>query len=281
MVFRFLTAILSLALSASVQAQALPAPPTYDYDATTPGIQPPTSPLIQGYESRVFRTFQLSVPMFVPLAELQAILPNGFTAVANPAGSNTALVTLGFVHEQRGERGGGVDGPVSTFVVTTSVRNALLNRLETAILGNEQNEQNSVNNANQIFGDGTARLADMDSQVEEDDGMLHVRFDVSDDDLGLSLKVRAIGPSAIATRVIQSPFGPLRAFSGITAKNSVWVANQFDSQNVTIMADTVRVQAPAHVLRLPGGELKMLSVGTSINFQRWRETFFKVEEVLP
>src|SRR5712691_2463308 len=65
-----------------------PSPPTYDYDTATPGTQPPTSPLLAGAEARFVRTLALLFNVIVPLTELQAILPAGFTATElPPAGS--------------------------------------------------------------------------------------------------------------------------------------------------------------------------------------------------
>jgi len=253
-------------------------PPTYDYNPQTPGIQQPASGLIQGYESRVFRTFQLSVPVFVPLAELEAILPNGFVAVANPAGSNTASIMVSFVYHQRSERTAGVVGPASTLVVTGSAYNSFLQRNETMLLANEQNEPTSVESANQLFGEATARLAQVDANVDERSGLLFFRFDVNDDFLRLRLRVRAVGPAANVTRVIQDPVStPLRALSGRLAMRSVWAANQFDNTVVAISEDNPHVQAPGHRLRLLGGDLTMVALGTTMTIQRWRETFFKLE----
>jgi len=61
-------------------------PPTYDWDDTVPGIQGPTSPLLAGAERRQFRSFVVSIPVLVPLMELQAALPPGFIAIALAAG---------------------------------------------------------------------------------------------------------------------------------------------------------------------------------------------------
>jgi hypothetical protein len=253
-------------------------PPTYDYNPQTPGIQQPASPLIQGYELRIFRTFVLNVPVFVPLGELQAILPNGFVAVANPAGSNTASILVSFVYHQRTERTGGVFGPSTLFVVTGSAFNSFLQRNETMLLANEQSDPTSVEKANEFFGEGTSRLAQIEANVDESSGLLSFRFDVNDDFLNLRLKLRAVGPAANVTRVIQDPVStPLRALSGRLAMRSSWPANQFDNTVVTISEDNPRVQAPGHRLRLPGGDLTMVALGTTMTIQRWRESFFKAE----
>jgi hypothetical protein len=95
---------------------------------------------MQGYEAHVFRTFQLSVSVVVPLAQLQSILPAGFIALANPAGSDTAQVGMSLIFYQRSERAATeADGPASVLAVTALVRNSLLSRNETVLLANEQN----------------------------------------------------------------------------------------------------------------------------------------------
>jgi hypothetical protein len=286
MSFHFLMRALAVALAASLslpgsagevlaQTSSLP---TYDYDASTPGTQPPTSPLVQGYESRVFRTLALGVPVFVPLPELQAILPEGFTAIANPSGSTTALITLGLTYHQRGERIGGRDGPVSTVNVTAAVFNSLLQRNETVILANEQNEPVSVTNVNALQGEGASRLARVDTEIEENDGLVYVRFDVRDKDLGLRLRVQAVGPAVIGTRVVADPSSlPVRAVSGRTARNSMRVTTQYDNNAVEITRHNLRVHAPARTLRLPGGDLTIVQMGATMTFQRWREQFLKLE----
>ena len=54
-------------------------PATYDYNAAVAGTQGPKSPLLAGHQTRSLRTHQLAIFVSVPLAELQAVLPAGFT----------------------------------------------------------------------------------------------------------------------------------------------------------------------------------------------------------
>jgi hypothetical protein len=233
---------------------------------------------MQGYEAHVFRTFQLNVPVIVPLAELQSILPTGFTALASPSGSSTAQITLGFVYHQRSERVGSVDGPSSVLAVTALVHNDALDRNETVLLANEQSDSTSVANANALFGEGTTRLAQVEAEIVEQDDLLDLNFDVTDEDLGLKLKVRATASAVNMTRVGQDPIlTPFRAVNGTIAANSFFGANRYDNKSVPITSSNPRIEVPGMRLRLPGGDVSILNLGTAMTFQRWRDNYFKLE----
>jgi hypothetical protein len=95
-------------------------PPAYDYDPTTPGVQPPTSPLLAGYNYRSVRTYQVTFPVLVPLDQLQAIMPPQFSATPSAAGASTSTLNLAFFLDQRFDVGGtGTFGPVSGVLVST------------------------------------------------------------------------------------------------------------------------------------------------------------------
>lgn len=244
-----------------------------------PTYGPPTSPLVQGYQAHAFRTFQLNVPVFVPLGELQSILPPGFNAIASPSGSSTAQVSLGLIYHQRTERVGSVDGPASSLAVTATVRNAVLGRNETVLLANEQSNPTSVANANEVFGEGTTRLAEVETEIEEQSGQLQLKFEVTDEDIGLKLNVRARVDANNMTRVVQDPNSTIfRAVNGRTAANSFIQTIRYDNVSVPVSEGNPRVEAPGRgdTLRLPGGALSILNLGTAMTFQRWRENFTKL-----
>jgi len=112
-----------------------PSPPTYDYDTVTFGTQPPTSPWLAGAEAHHLWTLRLNFNVFVPLAELQAILPAGFTATETAHGSGLAAVFLYFNLQERIERVGlGTFGPGSSLSVGCLAGNMALNRLENLYL---------------------------------------------------------------------------------------------------------------------------------------------------
>jgi hypothetical protein len=281
MLFRFPSSAVSLALATFVclsngAGAALAQGPMPSYGEPSP------SPLIDGYETRLFRTFQLNVPLFVPLEELQRILPGGFSAIANPSESQTAAIALSLVFHQHNERLGGAtglefDGPVSTLAITSTVRNVQLNRNEAVVLANEQNNAESVLNANAFFGDGAVRLAHVKADIEEKNESLKFRFDVADDDIGLELVVVAVGPAAMTGRVVLGPGTPNRALSGQSARRSYRSASQYDNIAVTITPSNLRVRAPHDTLHLPGGDLTIVGLGAAMTFQHWREQLLKLE----
>ena len=244
-----------------------------------PTYGPPTAPIMQGYEAHVFRTFQLSVSVVVPLAQLQSILPAGFIALANPAGSDTAQVGMSLIFYQRSERAAtGADGPASVLAVTALVRNSLLSRNETVLLANEQNNPTSVANANSLFGEGTTRLADIEALIEEKKDSLRFRFEATDKDLRLRVKLQAFVPSLALTTVRQDSVAtPFRALNGIIAGNSYFGANRYDVTTMTITEDNFDINVPQDVLHLPGGDLAIVGMGATIGVQRWRDNYFKLD----
>lgn len=273
-VFALITGLAVLTSPVISQAQSGPIP-AYDYDRITPGTQP--SVFGPDYDARVFRTFQLVVPLYVDRLELQNILPAGFSAIANPTGSDTAVISLGFIYHQRAERGGVVDGPASVFAVTTTARNEALGRNETLVLANEQDDPLSVKNANDVFGEGTTRLADIRTELRENGGQLDFWFDVTDEEIGLRVRVRAVGPAGGGTRVLSNPSaGVTRAVEGAVARRSFRQALQYDNTNVPVTPESLTIAS--RVLNLPGGRLHVTGYGVTMNFQRWRENIQKLGE---
>jgi hypothetical protein len=232
---------------------------------------------MQGYQAHVFRTFQVNVLAFVSLAQLQAILPSGFDAIAS--GPGLSQLGIGLIFQQRTERGGGVDGPISALVVTSVVRNVARARNETVLLANEQNDPISVANTNALFGEGTTRFADVAVRVDERNGLLYFKFDARDNAIGLKLKLHTVAPGVGMTRVNQDPAAaPFRALNGTTAAKAFFGTNRFDTATVTITDGNFSLDIPSDTLRLPGGDLTIVSVGSAFTVQRWRENFFKLED---
>jgi hypothetical protein len=233
---------------------------------------------MQGYEAHVFRSFQLGVSAFVPLVQLQNILPAGFTAIANPAGSGTAQVSFAAIFYQRSERAAGVDGPASVLVVTAVVRNSVLARNESVLLVNEQNDSTSVANANALFGNGTTRLADVEALIQKKGDSIRFRFEAADKDLGLRLKLQAMFPPVASAVVAQDPVPtPFRALNGTAAGNSFLSSTRYDVTTTTITEDNFLLDVPQDTLRLPGGDLTIVGVGPTVSLQRWRDNYFKLD----
>lgn len=279
--FALLLAAVCLAAPPAARAQSAQGapPPTYDYDAATPGTQPPTSPLVAGYEFRSLRIYQLSIPVLVPLAELQAALPAGFVPAATPANSNTATLTLMFIYQQRFERTGvGSFGPFSGVLVSTTVLNTNTAPARQEILFPAFEVSDWVGPLNDSFGPGAARQANVKVDIAEKDGTLRLKFDVHDPSSGFKVKAQAEGPVNINNRSVSDPIGlPFRTLGGLTPNDAFRGASTSDTLAVPAAAAAAQVDVPAGRLALPGGSVTVLGLGANVSFSRNVEFFLKFE----
>lgn len=263
-----------------------PTPPTYDWDTATAGIQPPTSPRLANPTARLLSTLRLAFPVTVPLAQLQAILPAGYVATeAAPAGSGLASLSLQFRFQERFERiGVGTFGPTSGLVVSHIARNAALNRSELLFLTAEDSTASAADAFNAVFGPGSSRLAEVETEIEEKSGMLEVKFGVKDAPIGLEVNVQAQGPAAIDTRGHGDPAGaPARGLNnGASANASYWFAfmNDFRPVPITSSNFSLRIGPGRYgdgVLGLPGGAVDVVGVGPNFAFLRWHDNHYQFE----
>jgi hypothetical protein len=271
---------LSAALEARAQGPQGSPPPTYDYDAATPGTQPPTSPLVANHEFRSLRLYQMSIPVLVPLAELQAALPAGFVPVATPANSNTATVTLMFIYQQRFERTavGQSFGPFSGVLVSTTVLNTNASPARQEILFPAFEVSDWVGPLNDSFGPNAARQANVKVDISEKDGVMRLKFDVHDPASGFKVKAQAESPVNINTRSVSDPIGlPFRTLGGVTPNDAFRGASASDTRAVPASEAGAQVDAPAGRLALPGGSVTILGLGANVSFSRNVEFFLKFE----
>lgn len=275
---------LALCFAAAHDARAQSAqgspPPTYDYNASQPGTQPPTSPLVANHEFRSLRLYQLSVPVLVPLAELQAALPPGFNPVATPANSNTATLTLMFIYQQRFERTAVSQsfGPFSGVLVSTTILNTNVAPARQEILFPAFEVSDWVGPLNDSFGPNAARQANVKVDISEKDGTLRLKFDVHDPASGFKVKAQAESTVNINTRSVSDPIGlPFRTLGGLTPNEAFRGASQSDTLSVPAAAANAQVDAPAGRLRLPGGDVTILGLGANVSFSRNVEFFLKFE----
>lgn len=253
-------------------------PPTYDYVPGEPGTQPP--PVLGGpFTARELFTHSLRVGVFVPLAELQALLPPGFLARPFPAGSNTAIVNLQFNLQARLERPGmgpgfGNFGPSTTLQIDTSVLNP-----ENVVEGFFQlvhlaSDEDGAVVRTSVFGLGSSRVAALNFEMEEEEGSLRITGAVKDKELGLDLRAEATGPSIFANR-----FGGNLARSRFQNQDNPAAPN---GQALTVvLGDNAGAQPAANaslstnLLRLPGGELHVIAIA-GFTFVRNLETFYRI-----
>jgi hypothetical protein len=241
-------------------------PPTYDYILSEPGTQPP-SVLGGPITARELVTYSVRVGVFVPLAELQALLPPGFLARATPAGSDTAAVFLNFFFQTRMERPGagagfGNFGPYTSLQVQTSVVNPA-NEIEGFFwLANLVSNPGVVPLQNSIFGPGSSRAARLKFEIEEEEGITRVKAHAKSKELGLNLSVVAEAPTAafanrfggnnLSRSRFQNQDNPV-----MTNSQALFVVQGDNAGNQP--ADNVELSTTE--LRLPGGDLHVVAVG--------------------
>jgi hypothetical protein len=266
-----LASLMCLLGAVAVSAQTAPSfpPPTYDFDPLLPGAQPPKSPLLAGYHYRSVRTYQISIPVLVPVSELQAILPPGFTALPSAEGATTATLSLGFFVDQRFERTaiGQSFGPVSALLVSTTVLNTNVSPARRELVFPSFEASGEIDALNASFGPGSAKLADVKVKIEQANGVSSFSFDISNPVSGFKISADVVGPSAINTRTVSDPVGlPFRTFNGRTANNAFWAASQSDTLAVPATPESVKVTSPGKRLRFPGGTVSMVGIGANLTF---------------
>lgn len=270
---------LGLAFAAALSAQS-GAPPTYDYDAATPGTQAPFSPLLAGYTYRSVRTYQVAIPVLVPLQELQAALPPGYIPVATPAGSNTATIALTFFLDQRFQPavGGQTYGPATALLATTTVMNNSLATPRMEIVFPIFETAAGEAELNAAFGPGSARTAKVNASLEEEDGKLHFKFKVKDKGIGMDIVASAVGSMDINTRSVSDPVGlPFRALNGFQGNQAFRGASQSDTLVLSAQAAKAKVDTPGDRLQMKTGSVTIVGIGPNVTFSRGVEFVIKFE----
>ena len=255
-------------------------PPTYDYDAPTSGIQPPTSPLLENPDYRSFRTYQVTFPVLVPLDELQAIMPPKFHATPSAAGATTSTLNMAFFIDQRFERvGTGTFGPVSGVLVSTVAVNKNVSPEQSELVFPAFAASGEIDALNASFGKGAAKQAEVSVRIEQSDETMRFAFKVKDKATGLDVTATATSPSAMNTRSVSDPVGLVfRTFDGRSANAGFRAASQSDTLPVAVGAANAKLGAYRNRLRFPGGSLTVVGLGQSITFARSVEFILKLPE---
>lgn len=256
-------------------------PPTYDYDPRTPGVQAPGSigpgGAIEGFVQRMVRGYQISFPLAAPLADLQAVLPPGFVALAPPL-ATTGTITAVFVVGQRTWTAGiGVAPPYDQafFYVPALNTNLPAPRSEQVVLAIELGTAAAVAQSNLLFGPGISRLGELESEIESEGQATRFKLKVKDEGLGLALSVAATCPGPIDVRWTQDP--DLRVFrfvDGREARGAARHAVQGDFRTVPLGDARARYEAAGGYLQFPGGAVQILGLGPgTVTFSRQFEYF--------
>ncbi len=255
-------------------------PPTYDYDANTPGVQGPTSPLLAGYTYRSVRTYQFTIPVLVDLSDLTYLMPPGFTPVATQAGSTTAQVNLSFFMDQRFQTkpDGPNYGPTSAVLGYVTAVNSNLSPSRQELVFTMFEAGSEVDALNAAFGAGSARLAHVNASVTESGGLLRYQFDISDPEIGLRLRAKAECPATVNTRATSDPVGlPFRTTNGLVPNNAFRATSRSDTLSLTPAAANVTLTAAGNHLHFPTGAIRIKGIGSTVTFNRGVEFFLKFE----
>lgn len=253
-------------------------PPTYDYDLATPGTQGPTSPLLNGWTYRSVRQYQIAVPVLVPVDALQAALPPGFVPV--PAAPGTATVTLNFFLDQRFQPavGGPTYGPVTALLATTTATNTTVVPSRNEIVFPLFEVSGGVAELNAVFGAGAARLAKVEAEIGQEDGVMKFQFKVEDKGTGLKMDVSLEGSMDINTRTKSDPVGlPFRAFTGFVSNQAFRAASQSDTLTIPAATAKTKLLSIGNRLVFPSGSIPILGLGANVTLSRGVEFVIKFE----
>ena len=144
------------------------------------------------------------------MADLQAILPPGFTAIANPAGSANTSITLNFFLDQRFQPDvtkSTTYGPTSAMLVTATVLNSNVSEPRQEIVFPSFEASSSIDQLNAAFGPGTATKAKVKGEVSEHNGNLKFVFSITDAATGFDIAVAAFGADTLIRAASATPSG--------------------------------------------------------------------------
>ena len=270
------TLIAGALVAAGLMAQS--GPPTYDYDLATPGTQGPTSALLNGYTYRSVRQYQIAVPVLVPVDALTAALPPGFVPV--PSAPGTATVTLNFFLDQRFQPavGGPTYGPVTALLATTTATNTTVVPSRNEIVFPLFEVSGGVAELNAVFGAGAARLAKVEAEIEQADGVMKFQFKVEDKGIGLKMEASVEGSMDLNTRAKSDPVGlPFRAFNGFVPSQAFWAASQADTLTIPAATAKTKLLSTGNRLVFKTGSMPILGLGANVTLSRGVEFFLKFE----
>src|SRR5690242_215564 len=164
-----------------------------------PSYGAPTSPLLAGYGTRSMTPLSLGLTVAASVADLQNVLPPGFTPLPLPTDATRASVSLSLNSQTNtemtatGPAAPGTYGPYNTLTISTVARNSLgQNQVLTLVGFSNNQEMVDINNGGQ--GGATNRFADISFIVKDVDGALRVHAVARDPDTGLVVNVIATTP---------------------------------------------------------------------------------------
>ena len=264
--------VLALGLASGVahaQVGPLPQPPE-NY-----GL--PVNPQLAGFEVSLRSSIAFSFSVQVALADVQKVLPAGYTAVpATPGGPNANMTCQFWLQNkiQINANSAGVApgsyGPFNTFDCSVFAspppgqQNPLGFEQVQLIRYINNSEINDLRNA--VDGAGSSRFANIDGRVRTTTGgELRIRASIDDPDSGFKVHATLTAVPVINQQLRQA--GPLvLRFVDV----SVVPTLARNGSNVVVAGDLANITDPAALdlsvkqFRLPGGKLKVLSSAPAV-----------------
>lgn len=275
--------VLALTLSCFVPGVAL--------TQTPQGLPPPSfgpnaaagpGGAIEGYQVRRFRDWGIQVTAIVSAADLQALLPVGYS-LPNP-NATTANVTLIFLFQERTElvtsMGGLSPGSYPADQGMTALAGALnpSGDFEFLVLTNERPTEASTNLDLAIFGPGTARHASLVKvELEAEEDKIQFKGEVASSALWARVQVTTSVATVASLRNFLSSFSFRQLDNRVqppTASARLMTGSAADQIAVPAGKD-VKLWVRSNRLKFPGGALTVVGVGPA-RIDRWMELFQKV-----
>lgn len=238
---------------------------------------------VAGYQLRLFRSFNISIPFVTKLADLQALLPPGYTAIASPAGSDTANAAIGIAFQQRQQImtafngvAPGVYAPNSELNVSATVLNPS-GAVELVLLHGERSTQEITDIVNAMFGANSVYRSDeYNFSVGEKDGVFVMAASIRNDTTGFRLKVDVATTQPLVRRTVANPVPITARFVTRTQANTGFrLAQQLESEAIATQMQ-LKIDTPGNYLKVPGGGLHIVSIPATMSIQRWAENFIKL-----
>lgn len=272
------TCLLSILLaggSASAQSALGPRP------LGPPSYGEPTSPLLTGYNTRVFAAIAGNLGVAVDINDLQRLLPPGYTAIPNATDATRATVTCvletGVYTQTAGPTivAPGTYGPYNAMVISTVARNPAGGQ-EFLQLAGYANNQEIVDINNATNGAGTSHYADISVVAKNSDGATQLHVVGRDPDTGLVINAILSAADQITTQVRNLGPIPVRQLalgSPTIIANTTFSSVSNDGLTVPVLPGSVDVNNVR--LKFAAGKLRADDVPVSGAISWNVEVFFK------
>jgi hypothetical protein len=262
--------------------------PTYDYDTVTPGSQPPTAAVLASPSGRILSSLALAFNVYVPVEELQAVLPSEFEAIPAPAPLGPALagITMYYIFQQQcAQTAGAISAPATGLAMYHFARNTVLSRTESLALAAEMSDASFVACHQAVLGPNGSRVADVETEAKLIRGQLQLKFHVEDEEIGLQTRVWAEGSSTLIARGNHADptlFASRTLNGGLLANPAHRWSVMSDQLSVTATPTNFRLEiggrgpVPERQLGLPGGAVSVVAAEPGFRFTRF-ENYYQPE----